>query len=167
MSRLLVAETALLALCSAVAIALVTGTIWLVRRRPRRGRRHRGLRLVAIRRWLTPRRLALASGGLFLIAATGWWVVDWLHASAPATDHQLSVAAVATEDLEGAEWVEVDAALDPAAPQKLADERWRRGLPLLVVIGMLVAGWVVLAHSGILDSAQRGAPLAARQARKP
>lgn len=167
MSKLLVAETALLALCSAIAIALVTGTIWLVHRRPRRGRRHRALRLVAIRRWLTPRRLALTGGGLFMIAATGWWVVDWLHASAPATDHQLSVAAVATEDLDGAEWVEVEAAIDAAGRQKLADERWRRGLPLLGVIGLLVAGWVALAHSEVLESGQRGTPLAARQARKP
>lgn len=166
MSKLLVAETALLVLCSAIALALVTGVVWLVRRRTKRGR-HRGLRLVAIRRWLTPRRLALAGGGLFMMAATGWWVVDWLHASAPATDHQLSVAAVATEDLDGAEWVEVDAALDAAGRQKLAEERWRRGLPLLVVIGLLVAGWVALAHSGLLDAGHRGAPLAARQARKP
>ncbi|HJT34138.1 MAG TPA: hypothetical protein VJ783_18975 [Pirellulales bacterium] len=167
MSKLLVAETALLVLCSAIALALVTGVVWIVRRRTKRGRRRRALRLVAIRHWLTPRRLALASGGLFMIAATGWWVVDWLHASAPATDHQLSVAAVAMEDLDGAEWVEVESALDAAGRQKIADERWRRGLPLLVVIGLLVAGWVALAHSGLLDAGHRGAPLAARQARKP
>lgn len=166
MSRLFVAETALLVLCSAIALALVTGVVWLVRRGPKRGRRRRALRFVAIRHWLTPRRLALTGGGLFMVVATGWWLLDWLHAGSPAADHQLSVA-VATEDLDGAEWVEVDAALDAAGRQKLADERWRRGLPLLVVIGLLVAGWVALAHSGLLDSGQRGAPLAARQARKP
>lgn len=167
MSKLLVAESALLVLGGVIAIVLVGGVVWLVRRGQRRRRRHRGWRFAAFGRWLTPRRLALTGGGLFLVGATGWSVINWLHADAPSIDDQLQVADLATDNLDGAEWVEVDGALDPAARQKLVSERWRRGLPILLVIGLLVAGWVALAHSGLLDSGQRGASVAARPARKP
>lgn len=167
MSKLLVAESALLVLGGVIAIVLVGGVVWLVRRGRLLGRQRGGWRLPAFGRWATPRRLALTGGGLFLVAATGWWVVDWLHADAPSIDDQFQVANLAADNLDGAEWVEVEGALDPAARQKLVSERWRRGLPILVFIGLLVAGWVALAHSGLLDSGRRGAPLAARQARKP
>lgn len=153
MSKLLVAEAALLVFCSVIAVPLVASVVWFLRRGALRGRRRRTWRLAALRRWFTPRRLAVAGGGLFLLAITGWWVVDWLHVESPSTSGYAEVVDTAA-DLDGVEWVEVDGAADPAARQKLVSERWRRGLPLLGAIGLLVAGWVALAHLGVLDPQQ-------------
>ncbi len=152
-------EAVVLVLCSATALTVISGVAWLVNRRQTRGRRRgRTWSLATLRRWATSRQAAWSLGGLLLMILAGWWAAAWLKQQAPPAEQAIELAqGIAGEGGAGGagEVAAFDAAIDPAARQKLLAERWQRGLPLLAVIGLVVAAWVALAHSGILDQHQR------------
>ncbi|HEX5445611.1 MAG TPA: hypothetical protein VFW87_17420 [Pirellulales bacterium] len=149
-------EAVVLVLCSATALTLISGVAWLVNRRQTRGRhRGRAWSLATLRRWATSRQAAWSLGGLLLLILAGWWAADWLNQQSPPGEEAVELAQGIPGKGGAGEVAAFDAAIDPAARQKLLAERWQRGLPLLAVIGLVVAAWVALAHSGILDQQQR------------
>ena len=161
-------EAIWLMVCSATALTLISGVAWLVNRRPTRGRRRASTwSLTALRRWAASRQAAWSLGSVLLAILAVWWAADWLHHQTAAEDERIELAqTIAGTGGEGAV-VAFEAAIDPAARQKLLAERWQRGLPLLAVIGLAVAAWVGLAHSGFLEQRQRSRVTAARTQGRP
>lgn len=157
------AEAVVLVICSASVLTLMSGVAWLVNCRQQRGRRRQGRRqrgrrtwsLAALRDKVTNRQAAWWLGGLLLVILAGWWAADWRNGQAtPDENSREFVQGIAGEGGTG-EVVAFDAAIDPATRQKLLAERWQRGLPLLALIGLVVAAWVGLAHSGWLEQHHR------------
>lgn len=159
-------EAIVLVACSGTALALISGVAWLVNRRQQRGRpRQRTWSLKAVRRWATSRQAVGALGGLVIAILVCWWAAAWLgHERLPGEDANELVQSADGEGGSG-EVAAFDAAIDPAARQKMLAERWQRGLPLLAVIGLAVAAWVGVAHSGMLDRHHRKGDTARAQGR--
>lgn len=151
-------EAVVLVICSASVITLMSGVAWLVNRRQQHGRRRQGRRtwsLLKLRHKVASRQAAWSLGGLLLVMLAGWWAADWRNGQAPSDENIGELAQGIAGEGGAAEVVAFDAAIDPAARQKLLAERWQRGLPLLALIGLVVAAWVGLAHSGWLDRHHR------------
>ncbi|HEX7446395.1 MAG TPA: hypothetical protein VF306_02555 [Pirellulales bacterium] len=149
-------EAILLMVCSATALTLISGVAWLVNRRQTRGRRRASAwSLAALRHRATSRQAVWSLGGVLLAVCAVWWATHWHNRQTPADGEKTELTQGVAGEGGNGEVVAFDASIDPAARQKMLAERWQRGLPLLAIIGLAVAAWVGLAHSGLLEQRQR------------